>query len=356
MREFDLVSIDWDTVRLMQAGQFKQETFYLEELSRWMLQRGRYSGLMHLEDDGVSQPSPEGERTYSVTVRGCIGVTPQGRIIEIPDNRQMAVAGTIEARATLVPLYLGVAINAREREPQLYPAVDTGLLGCGGLRPRYQLASDDNDDRVDWLQIAQFEKTTAGLRLSRDYIPECLFISSHAGLLRAQEEIGGLAKQALDVLTKESSVQPARFAVAAALTGSLGPAARVVDGRLAPRAYVDRLAGVLASQRAQLLALPPPGLKIYQDTLDILQDTLSYLDAAEWTLGQSLALARECFERLVQLYAPLLKAMESAAPAPERQTLEHRTVVEASRPSHSSAQDEARPESSKAPKGFMWRK
>ena len=46
MRKFDLVSVDWDSVRLMQAGQFKQETFYLEELVRWTLQRGRIAGLL----------------------------------------------------------------------------------------------------------------------------------------------------------------------------------------------------------------------------------------------------------------------------------------------------------------------
>ena len=84
MRKFDLVSVDWDSVRLMQAGQFKQETFYLEELVRWTLQRGRIAGLLHLADDGVSRPSPEGDRVYSVVVRGCLAVGRQGQIIEIP--------------------------------------------------------------------------------------------------------------------------------------------------------------------------------------------------------------------------------------------------------------------------------
>ena len=356
MREFDLVSVDWDTVRLMQAGQFKQETFYQEELGRWMLQRGRYSGVLHLEDDGVSLPSPEGGSAFSVTVRGCIAVTGMGRIIEIPDDRQLAVSGSLEARTTLVPLYVGVAVTGREKEAQLYPSVDTGLLGCGGLRRRYALSSDATDDSMDWVQIAQFEKTTTGLRASREYIPECLFLSSHGGLWTAQEAISSLAKQALDVLTKQSSSSPARYAVAAALCGSLGPAARVVDGRLSPRAYVDRLAGVLAAQLAQLLTLPPPGLKLYQDTVDLLRETLAYLDASEWTLGQSLALARECFDRLLQLYGPLLKALEAAAPAPTQRTLEHETVVRATQPNVPPSREEDPPEPPKRPTGFMWRK
>ena len=355
MRDFDLVSIDWNTVRLMQAGQFKQETFYLEELGRWMLQRGRHCGVMHLEDDGISQPSPEGDRTFSVTVRGCMAVTAQGRIIEIPEDRALAVSGVIEARATLVPLYVGVGVADRKREPQLYPTSDTGLLGCGGLRRRYAVASDNSDEDFDWLQIAQFEKTTSGLRVSRDYIPECLFLSSHGILWRGQQGIGTLAKQALDLLAKQSSATPPRFAVAAALCGSLGPAARVVDGRLAPRAYVDRLAGVFASQHAQLLALPPPNLKIYQDTLDFLSETLTYLENAEWTIGQALVMSRECFERLLQLYPPLLKALEATAPVPERRIPDHETVVRAPQPATHPPQEEARPEP-KRPGGFMWRK
>lgn len=355
MREFDLISIDWDTVRLMQAGQFKQETFYHEEMSRWILQRGRYSGVLHLEDDGVSQPSPEGERMFSITVRGCMAVTPHGRIIEVPEDRVLAVTGVIEALTTVVPLYLGVAVADRDREPQLAPTADTGLLGCGGLRRRYRVASDDSDPSFDWLQIAQFEKTPSGLRASRDYVPQCLFLSSHGTLWRGQQGIGTLAKQALDLLTKQSSSTPARFAVAAALCGSLGPAARVVDERLAPYAYIDRLAGVLASQQAQLLALPSPNLKVYQDTLDFLSETLAYLDNADWTTGQALLMCRECFERLLQLYPPLLKALEATAPAPERRTLEHESVVRAPQPAAGAFKEEEHQEP-KRPGGFMWRK
>lgn len=332
MRKFDLVSVDWDSVRLMQAGQFKQETFYLEEMVRWTLQRGRIAGLLHLADDAVSRPSPEGDRLYSVVVRGCLAVGRQGQIIDIPDDPALALHGTLEARATLVPLYVGASLVERAPEPHLYSSVDTGLLGCSGLRTSYQLSADNSDETVDWVQIAQFEKTTTGLSPDRSFIPETMFLSSHAGQWRAQQGLRAAARQALDLLVKHSSPAVQRYAAATALAGSLGPIAGVADENMSPRIYMGGIGGILAAQRAQLLALPSPGLKIYQDTVDQLEDTLNYLETAEWTMGQAFLMARECLDRLLQLYPPLLAALEAAAPAPDRRLLDHETVVAARDP------------------------
>jgi hypothetical protein len=360
MRKFDLVSVDWDSVRLMQAGQFKQETFYLEELVRWTLQRGRVAGLLHLADDAVSRPSPEGDRLYSIVVRGCLAVGRQGQIIDIPDDPTLALRGTIEAHATLVPLYVGSSLVERAPEPHLHSSVDTGLLGCRGLRPSYQLSSDNSDETIDWVQIAQFEKTTTGLSPDRSFIPETMFLSSHAGQWRAQQELRTLARQALDLLVKHSSPAVQRYAAATALAGSLGPLAGVTDGNLSPRVYMGGVGGVLMAQRAQLLALPSPGLKIYQDTVDQLEDTLNYLETAEWSMGQAFLMARECLDRLLQLYPPLLAALEAAAPAPERRLLDHETVVAARDPRGvqdvSREDDPAAVETPRRTGGFMWRK
>ena len=360
MRKFDLVSVDWDSVRLMQRGQFKQETFYLEEMVRWTLQRGRVAGLLHLADDAVSRPSPEGDQLYSVVVRGCLAVGRQGQIIEIPDDPSLALRGTIEARATLVPLYVGSSLVERAPEPHLYSSVDTGLLGCSGRRPSYRLAADNADETVDWVQVAQFEKTTTGLSLDRSFIPEAMFLSSHAGQWRAQQELRTLARQALDLLVKHSSPAVQRYAAATALAGSLGPMAGVADGNMSPRAYMGGIGGILMAQRVQLLALPSPGLRIYQDTVDQLEDTLNYLETAEWTMGQAFLMARECLARLVQLYPPLLAALESAAPAPERRLLDHETVVAARDPrgaqTVSRDDDSSAVETPRRTGGFMWRK
>jgi len=360
MRKFDLVSVDWASVRLMQAGQFKQETFYLEEMVRWTLQRGRTAGLLHLADDAVSRPSPEGDRLYSVVVRGCLAVGRQGQIIEIPDDPTLALRGTIEARSTLVPLYVGSSLVERAPEPHLYSSVDTGLLGCSGLRPSYRLSADNSDETTDWVQIAQFEKTTTGLSLDRSFIPETMFLSSHGGQWRAQQELRTLARQALDLLVKHSSPAVQRYAAATALAGSLGPVAGIVDGNMSPRTYMGGIGGILMAQRAQILALPSPGLKIYQDTVDQLEDTLNYLETAEWTMGQAFLMARECLDRLAQLYPPLLAALEAAAPVPERRLLDHETVVAArDRRTQQPADREEDPAAVETPRrtgGFMWRK
>lgn len=315
MREFELASVDWDTPRVMQAGQLKQETHYLEELARWTLQRGRIYGLLKLADDGISQPAPEGEQSFSISVRGCFAVGEQGYLLDIPDDAAGAVRGILEARTATVPLYVGVAKVERAHEPELHPSVDRGLLHCGGLRRRYRLATDNHDAAFDWLQIAQFEKTTAGLAPSPHFIPECVFLSSHAGLRKAQREIQNLARQALETLERSSFDAVPVFAAASSLAGSLGPAACVLDNRLAPRAYVDRLAGVLAAQRSQLRTLPSPNLAVYQEALDKLDETLLYLDQGDdaWTMGRALALVRECFERLLPLYPALLQSLNLIA-------------------------------------------
>lgn len=332
MREFEFMSVDWDSVRLMQAGQFKQETWYLEELTRWALARGRISGLLHLSDGGVSRPSPEGDQTYSLTVRGCIAVGRLGHRIEIEDSPAAAVRGTIEARQTIVPLFVGVARLARTHEPQLHSSVDTSLVGSAGRRPLYALAADSGDDAFDWLQIAQFERTPGGLEIDRAFIPESMFLSSHAAQWRAWAELGRLTGQCLDVLVKNSSASVPRWAAACALASSVGIAARAGEARTYPREYVAQMLGVLASQRAQLMTLPSPNLKLYQDTLDLLDETLGCFDEADWTMAQAFFRLRECWERLLTLYPPLLASLEAAVPVPERRTLDHETVVPAPPP------------------------
>ncbi len=326
MREFDLVSVDWDTVRLMQAGQFKQETFYLEELVRWTLLRGRMTGVFHLVEGGVSRPGPEGYQTFSVTARGCYGVTAQGYLIEIPDDPRMALQGAIEAQTNIVPLYVGVDKSGKSAEPQLHPSVDTGLLQCGGRRRAYRLSSSREESGWDWLQIAQFQKTPSGLNPDPTFLPECMFMSSHAGLLRIQQEIRDLARGALQTLQTHSSDLPQVFASAAALASSLGPATQGVNGRQHPHDYVDRLAGILTAQRSQLHILPDPKLVAYQQAIEALDEFLDYLESA-WALGQALTLARACFERLLYLYPLLLRKLGEVGPEPERKTFGHDIVV-----------------------------
>ena len=103
------------------------------------------------------------------------------------------------------------------------------------------------------------------------------------------------------------------------------------------------MSGILAAQRAQSLALPAPSLRVYQETVDGLEDTLAYLETADWTLGQAFLMVRECLERLLRLYPPLLESLEAAAPQPERRVRDHETVAVAQGPRRSQAEDE-RPE------------
>lgn len=355
MNDFGLVSIDWETVRLLQAGQFKLENHYHEELVRWGLQRSRTYGVLHMADNAVSRPSPEGERTFSVKVRGFIGVAELGHIIEIPDDAP--VEGIIEARTQTVPLYVGVSILEKSREAEIYSSVDVGLLQCGGLRAHVSVSNDNSDSSVDWLQIAQFEKTTSGLSPSPAYIPDCMFLSSHGGQWGMVTEIRDLAKQCLTTLEKNSREEVQVYTTAAALCGPLGLAARNVDQRAHPHAYIDRIVGVLASQRSQLRVLPKINLRVYQEALDSIDSLLTYVDD-EWTPGQALLLSKECFERLLKLYEQLLQQLVALAPPPARVQYKEEDVVQARQPLHSDQQTEPEPEPEQRPRirGTIWKR
>ena len=325
MREFDVVSVDWDSVRLMQAGQWKQETFYLEELMRWTLQRGRFHGLLHLARDGVSSPSPEGGNTFSVSVHGCFAVGANGYFYEIPEDISLAVRGHIQADRDIVPLYIGVSKTERLREPNLHPSVDMGLLQCDGKRRLYALASNNMDMGYEWLQIAQFTKTPSGLKPDAHYIPDTMFLSSHIGQWQKHKEIVELAAQGLDALQMNSSETVRVFATAMSLAGSLGSAAVIVDTRTHPDAYMEKLAGILAAQRTQLMTLPDPKLTAYQEAIDDLGEFLSLM-RGEWAMGHALERALVCFESLRKLYPPLLQWLNAPEAEPEPIQLEHRTV------------------------------
>jgi hypothetical protein len=308
-----------------------QETFYLEELVRWMLQRGRVFGILHLQDDGISRPSPEGAQSYSVSVRGLFAVAEAGSIIEIPDDPRLSLRGNIEATTPTVPLFVGVSRAEKAREPEFHSSLDTGLMQCGGLRRKYVLSADNSDANIDWLQIAQFEKTTTGLGPDPYFIPECMFLSSCALLWQTQKEIQTLARQLLAQLEQLSAKELTTatlplYSAAMTLAGSLGPAARMVDDNLNPRAYADRLVGVLASQRGQLGALPNPNLSSYHQALEQLDATLNYFEG-EWTMGQAMGQIKTCFERLLRLFPELLAKLGNVSAPVERREVGHDDVV-----------------------------
>ena len=140
MREFDLVAVDWESVGLMQAEQFSQETHYLEELQRWALQQAGVFGILNVAEGSISPPTPEPNGAYSVQVSGIAAVAPQGHIIHLSAQPQEALKGFIEARDAVTPLYLGVALSKSDGEP-LSPSSGRGLLNCQGRRRVYRAGS-----------------------------------------------------------------------------------------------------------------------------------------------------------------------------------------------------------------------
>jgi len=334
MQEFDLVSVNWETVRLMQAGQFKQETYYLEELVRWGLQRGRVRGVLYLAKDGISKPLPLGGRQFDITIRGCYAVGRDGYVIEIPNDPQGGLRARFEANSDIVPLFIGVACNERNDVPKLQPTVDKGLLACQGLRRKYVVSSDDSNSNFDWVQVAQFKNTREGLDPLPDYVPECAFLSSYAPLWQKQVEITKIASSVIDELISNSSLITTRYLAAAMFAGSLAPAAQAAWDEEHPRAYVNRLAGVLNAQRAQLRALPTPNLTAYSDAIDMLNATILEIQGREWTTGYALTRIIDCLRCLQNLYPKLLLSLETTARSAPPQNFPQDTAVPAQTPSN----------------------
>jgi hypothetical protein len=309
MNNFRLGSIDWDSVRLLHADHLSHETAYLEELVRWTLHYGCPRGVVRLDADSLTVV-PSSPMTYRVTLRRCQAITPQGYWVDISDE-ESAPSFDLDKEQylhTVVGVYLGVHLTEKRRQP-MYPTRSSALIECQSRWRRYVLSFDRTSDDVDWLQIGQIRNQGGELALDAGFIPECVYLNSHAQLVNKVKEIRDAAGRGLETLERYTiATAPSVAATAGQFAASLAPAAVAVDWQTRPRAYVERLISVLMAKYSLVTILCPVNMGYRDQALTAIENAVNYVQSnaeSDLPLGVALDRIKAALEVLVQLYGQL---------------------------------------------------
>jgi len=322
MNDFRLASVDWESVRLLHGEHLGRETGYIEELIRWTLERAAGSGVVEAEPDSLSlvASSPS---TYRLTLRRFQALTPGGYWVCIGDDEFSPTLDLDRQRylETVAPISIGVDTRAKESRAH-QPTQSSALLECRSRWPKYALGAADTIDGCDCIKIAEVMNSGGELVLNPDFIPDCVFLSSHPRLVRAVKEHRELAGQGLGILSKpQDNVRD----IAGQFAAVLASASALVDLRARPYAYIERMAGVLQANR--MLAAIRQQTGIGDQTVNVLDEALKYVqggDAQGLWLGPAAQWITDALRKLNELYANL--QAEVLRPIAEPQPMDSRMI------------------------------
>jgi len=331
MTDFRLASIDWGSVRLLHADHLHGETSYLEELARWVLLHTTGPGVAYMGPDALTMlgSSPT---TYRLTLRRFAAVTAGGYWIQIGDDEDNPTLDLDRQHHldSVVSICVGVDTRAKESREHA-PGRSSALLECRSLWPRYALGIGDSLDGCDCLKIAELVNDAGNLVLNTGLIPDCIHLDSHPALVDAVREITNLAN---DGLQRLASLPANVREIAAQFAVALAPGSVLVDWRVHPRAYLDRMGGVLQANLlvAQLCQDNSPHLPT---VIHLVNEALKYLHQSDghgpW-LGPALQKIGDALRELLLLY-PAMKVQQAPAAQPDSpqfKTIDGREVIRGS--------------------------
>ena len=318
MTDFRPASIDWESVRLLHGEHLRGETGYVEELVRWMLRGAAGAGVVHMDPDSLSLVSSS-PSTYRLTLRRFQVLTPAGYWVSVGDDEFNPTLDLDRQQylESVVAVSIGVDTRAKDSRA-LKPSQSSALAECRSLWPRYVLGSSDTIDGCDCLKITEIANVRGELALNAEFIPDCVSLASHPRLVRAVQEIGGLANDGLEALLKVS--ESARE-VASQFAAALAPASTLVDWRVRPHAYIERMVGVLQASK-MVATLRQRDNPHRDDAIRLIDSALEYAHGADahgpW-LGPALQKIADALRKLLELY-------------PQVMTEQVRTVAEPKKP------------------------
>ena len=235
----------------MTIENMEDERRSLEELLRCGLSYAGAYGVARLRKQDLvstSRTNDPTENDLTIRLLGCQRITPKGHLIYIhPDddtNEDTLVCSLNRFEETL--LYVGVG------EMQEYPAVS---YNAGARKHLYMLSTQKDESYLDWLAVGRVERGAKDgkLGLDTDFIPECLSMQSHAGLLRRAEAIRDCANACCEGALAQMKAGQGHYA---AFSYPLAVAATFIDKLASPRAYLERLLAVVRSLDMLHLLLP----------------------------------------------------------------------------------------------------
>jgi hypothetical protein len=253
MTEYDFISNDWNSVELLFGEHLATETAYHEQMLRWSLRYARWWGLALLGDSDLVVSGSKSD--YEVSLRACKAFTKHGRLVELSRGGEaLTLQGSNEDRPDqLVPIYVGVSI---EKQSFAAGASQSGAIDQRYLmRSRLKLAHEPESADYEWLQIGRMRRAGACFERDEYYIPHCMHINSHPAMRQITGDITLAAQDLIKAIyenTERAGEGSTAKAMAAAFISSIAPAAVILNGDMHPRAYLERLAIVIESQKTML--------------------------------------------------------------------------------------------------------
>jgi len=213
----ELRSVNWTEGMFLTPDHFLHQERYVDSLVLWL---ARYAlSLSGVIGSGARTPAAErgspsldpivhideSEDAVSVSVTQCRGITRGGAIVDIGPSRPVSLR---VPKASLEGVSeIGIYAVARPHEKE--PADDTEDPVNPGLRmgraAKYVLAWDVPAHDIEWsLLLTRLRRAARGGRFEAvpGFIPPCVFLSSHSGLMHAYRQMNDRTAAIADRYTR----------------------------------------------------------------------------------------------------------------------------------------------------------
>jgi hypothetical protein len=321
MSEFNLYSIDWTSVSLVDDAHLATETAYLEQLARWGMRYGHAGGVIEMaRDDLRVHGSPE---DYEIALSRCKALTPGGFLVDVDEARPVEPlrGSTSRHRDAFVPIYLGVALE--KTSVAVAPARSAALLECRALCWNYVLSCEQDSAERDWLLVGRMRKDGSRFVRDDDFIPPCAHLRSHPSMEAVAREITRIAGDCIAGIEGQMrGHRGGEFLAWRTMMGliahGLAPAAVLVDWEAHPRSYLERLIGLLRGQAALINVVEATDSR-WRDANDRIQAALKHVADGEaqqdWFWGEAFRLVKEALIALVTLFGEIVPGASVETPA-----------------------------------------
>jgi len=271
--KFALTSVDWRTVSILHAEHLLMESRYIEELARWELHMRPHCGVVRLEAQDLVVTASSID--FEVRVLGVRAISPKGFWIEI-DHMLQFVDQNANYTELTVPVY--IVILPEKRSLPLAPAQGRALLETSGLQLSYTLTTHVPANALDSLMIARLQKQGSQFTLDTNYIPQCVYLNSHYRLVEQVKAIAEVAGQAVEILRAYARAEfKISHVLAANLAATFATLESVIDWRISPYHYLERVGHVLRAVNLQLLPLGRLDVAPWKDAENATRETWELL-------------------------------------------------------------------------------
>jgi hypothetical protein len=269
-------AIDWSTVDEVSAWHFNRERAYLEGLVHNGLACGGDWGIISMTADSLSQ-----SKSGIVELRQCHLVFENGLVAHISGNDYVA-ANYENLNKKPMPIWLSPRSHhpvERDKEVvgSIYPEVKFTESG-------FQLSVELNMPGSQAIQVGCLSGD--GEILNSEFIPRCMYLKSHPCLRAYIEDIQNVTGQCIIWAAKNDKIH--NQGLKSTLILSLIPLAQIVDWRLRPATYFERIIWMLYAHMTLLPIAAPADIRVTRlaDNCGIILKSLNLNDITENFYGE----------------------------------------------------------------------